>query len=55
MPLLGKTQEKHPGDHPPTVPDLPPPTPTHSRNIANPAIHPNKKWSQITNVQLVAR
>jgi len=25
MLLLGKTQKKHPGDLPPTVPELPPP------------------------------
>jgi len=27
MPLLGKTQKKHPRDLPPTVTDLPPPPP----------------------------
>jgi len=27
MLLLGKTQERHPGDLPSTVPDLPPPPP----------------------------
>jgi len=32
MLLLGKTQEKHPGDRPPTVPNMPSPEPFFTLN-----------------------
>jgi len=60
MTLLGKTQEKHPGDLQPTVPDLPSPSPINSGSIGQrkkyrcttaEQIHANKHLSNAIQVK----